>query len=94
MLNRISELQTKEIVNVRNGCRLGLISDIEIDTQTGQISAIIIYGRGKMMGLLGRDNDIVIPWDSISMIGDDAILINVDPDSPRGRERNGTGKQR
>lgn len=78
MTCRITDLRSKEIVNIRDGARLGSICDLEVDTENGRLVALVIYGRSKAMGLLGREDDIIIPWDSIDVIGDDAILVSHD----------------
>jgi YlmC/YmxH family sporulation protein len=39
---RISEFQIKDVVNVSDGKKLGNISDIDIDMNTGKIQAVII----------------------------------------------------
>jgi len=72
---KISEFQIKDVVSVSNGKRLGNIYDLEINVTTGKIEAIIIQGNAKVMGLFGRDNDIVIPWKQIVKIGTDVILV-------------------
>ncbi|RBW67361.1 YlmC/YmxH family sporulation protein [Bacillus taeanensis] len=72
---KISDFQVKDVVNVANGKKLGHIADLEINITTGKIEAIIIPGIGKMMGLLGRESDIIIPWRNIVKIGSDVILV-------------------
>ncbi|MTI66495.1 MAG: YlmC/YmxH family sporulation protein [Firmicutes bacterium] len=77
---KTSDLSEKEVVNVRDGSRLGLISDIEVNLQKGIIEAIIIPGPGKILGFFGKENDIVITWKDIVKIGKDVILINYETD--------------
>lgn len=72
---RISEFQIKDVVNVADGKKLGNISDIDIDLQTGKIEAIIISGNGKIFGLFGKEEESVIPWRNILKIGEDVILV-------------------
>lgn len=74
-MTRISEFQSKEVVNVENGRRLGHIGDLEINVSTGKIEAMVIPGQGKMLGFFGKENDITIPWRNIVRIGDDVILV-------------------
>ncbi|HET6871618.1 MAG TPA: YlmC/YmxH family sporulation protein [Sporolactobacillaceae bacterium] len=74
-MGRISEFQAKEVVNVENGKRLGHIGDLDVNLTSGKIEHLIIPGAGKMLGLLGRENDVVIPWRNIVRIGDDVILV-------------------
>lgn len=73
---KITDLRNKEIINVSNGMKMGGICDIEIDTETGDLVSVIVYGRPKALGLLGREEDIVIPWKSIKVIGDDTIIVD------------------
>lgn len=74
---KISELRTREIVNVVDGRRLGVIKDIDINMEDGKISAIILPGTGRFMGLWGREDEFVVPWEKIVKIGMDVILVEV-----------------
>ena len=42
----ISDLRAREVVNVVDGRRLGLIKDIEVDMEEGKITAIVLPGDG------------------------------------------------
>jgi YlmC/YmxH family sporulation protein len=75
MLVRVSDLRAREVVNVVDGRRLGPICDMEIDLTTGQVTSIMVPGPSKLMGILGRYNDYVIPWSKIKRIGMDVILV-------------------
>ncbi len=70
-----SDLKMKEVINVIDGKRLGTITDIEIDIDTGRLTAIVVPGAGKFLGLFGRNEDVVIPWEKINKIGSDVILV-------------------
>jgi YlmC/YmxH family sporulation protein len=72
---KISEFQIKDVVNVSDGKRLGNIGDIEINLSTGKIEAVVISGSGRVLGLFGKDNEVVIPWKNIIKIGQDVILV-------------------
>ena len=76
---RIAELKAKQVVCVKNGCVLGYISDVEINTSLGKIENIVIFGRLRFFGLLGREDDIIIPWSEIEVIGRETVLVNTDP---------------
>nr|WP_318540758.1 YlmC/YmxH family sporulation protein [Terribacillus saccharophilus] len=71
----LTELQMKDIVLMENGKKVGNVSDLEINEQNGHISAIIVTLRGKMMGLFGKEEELVVPWNQIITIGTDVILI-------------------
>ena len=79
MLCRIDELKNKQVVCVKAGCVLGFVSDAELDTENGSLTAVIIFGRFKFFGLFGKEDDIVIPWNDIKVIGNETILVNSQP---------------
>lgn len=72
---KTSDLKVKEVVNILDGKRLGGIADIEIDIDTGKLTAIVVPGSGRFLGFFGRSDDIVIPWTKINKIGLDVILV-------------------
>lgn len=76
---KISDLRVREVVNVIDGRRLGLIKDIDIDLEAGRIAAIVLPGQGRFMGLFGKDDELVVPWDKIRKIGMDVILVELPP---------------
>ena len=76
---RIGDLRNKQVVCVRNGCVLGFVSDVEINTSDGRLEAIVIFSRSRLLGVLGRDDDIVIPWSEIEVIGQETVLVATDP---------------
>ena len=76
MICRIDEMRNKQVVSIKDGTVLGFVSDIELDTQNGSLVAIIILGRPKFFGFFGREDDIIIRWDDIEVIGKETILVN------------------
>ncbi len=82
-LCRITDLRNKEVINSQSGCRLGCVDDVEIDTVTARLISVIIYGRPRLFGLLGRCDDIIIKWDHITLVGEDTILVSQCPVSHR-----------
>lgn len=78
MLCRIDDLRNKQVVCVSDGCVLGFVSDVEMDTESGALTAIIIFGRLRFFGLLGREEDIVIPWNDIKVIGGETVLVKTE----------------
>lgn len=78
MICRFDDLRCKEIINIKTGCKLGYPDDIEFDTCTAKICKIIVYGKAKFFGLFGREEDFVIPWCDIEIIGQDTILVTCD----------------
>jgi YlmC/YmxH family sporulation protein len=68
----------KDVIDIKTGRKLGELIDVEIDHETGKITAIVVPGESKMFGLLGGGPDIVIPWTKIKKIGPDVILVEID----------------
>ena len=88
MLTKFSQLRCKEVICLSDGRRLGFISDARIDICTGSIVAIIVPGPCRVLGMLGRTGDYVIPWKAIKRIGPDIVLVDIGCDEclfPRGR---------
>jgi YlmC/YmxH family sporulation protein len=71
----VSDLKLKEVINVIDGKRLGAITDIEIDVESGRLTAIVVPGNSRFLGLFGRNEDVIIPWEKINKIGFDVILV-------------------
>ena len=79
MLSRISDIRNKQIVCVKNGCVFGYPADVEFTCPEGRAESVIIQGRPRFLGLFGREDDIVIPWNEIEVIGQETILVKTDP---------------
>ena len=75
---RLCELRQKEVINCRDGERLGFVCDLEFDLHTCNICAIIVPGPCALFGFLGRDHEYVIDMNAIRQIGTDVILVDVD----------------
>lgn len=73
---RLSELQSKEIIDISTGKRVGNIIDVSINID-GNIERLILEERiGSKRLLRNSKDEITIYWDKIVKIGDDTILIN------------------
>lgn len=77
---RITDLRYKEVVNVRDGRCLGCVSDVEVDTVTARVVSLVIFGRFKLFGLFFKEEDTIIRWCDIEVIGEDTILVNLGPE--------------
>ena len=68
-------MRQKEVINISDGKRLGFVCDVGFDLEEGQIQSLIVPGESRM-GLFGKSQDIIIPWDSIRKIGNDIVLVD------------------
>ena len=73
---RLGDLRYREVINISTGGRLGYVSDAILDLQEGRISALIVPGPARFFGVLGRESDYILPWNAISQMGSDIILID------------------
>ena len=69
-------LREKEVINLCDGSRLGCPEDFEIDASNGKITSIIVPRPSGFLGL-SHCYDLIIPWNRIECIGEDAILVRL-----------------
>ena len=77
MSERFSALCCKEVINVCDGSRMGYVSDLELDLETGRVLALIVPGPGRFFGLFPGKEEYVILWSRVCKIGDDIVLVDV-----------------
>lgn len=87
MVCRIAQLQYKEVIDIVDGTRYGFVGDVELDPQHGSIESIVVRGRLRFFGLLGREPDEVFPWQAVRRFGEDIILVDGSARSSRDRHR-------
>ena len=75
MQTRIADLRCKEVISVADGSRFGYVGDMEVDLDSGQVRSLVVPGRRRLFGLLGREADRYIPWASVRRFGEDTILV-------------------
>jgi YlmC/YmxH family sporulation protein len=75
---KISDFQSKDVVNIVDGKKLGQVSDLELDLRHGKIDSIVVPSNGKFFGFFGGGTDVVIPWRNIVKIGMDVVLVKLD----------------
>jgi YlmC/YmxH family sporulation protein len=86
---RIVDIKRKEVINIEDGNRIGYVGDVEIDMQSGKVFAIVISGKLKLFGLLGRQEDIIIEWEKVHVIGEEIILVYYEtPHNPKRKSNN------
>ena len=69
---RLSDLQLKEIVNISNGKRVGMIIDVNVDDKGNIINLVLEDKRGRKFS----HEEYNISWNQIVKIGDDIILVD------------------
>lgn len=71
------DFKHKEVINIKDGKRLGYVQDVCADLESGTITSIIVPGNSKMFNVFYGSNEIVIPWQNIKCIGEDLILVEL-----------------
>ncbi len=71
----LSELQTKEVIVMQSGKRLGFIDDLEINEQSGLITGLIILDKQMKGSFFNKPEEKRISWEQIVTIGSDIILV-------------------
>ena len=73
---RISDIMEKEIINVKNGKKLGFITDIDLDVENGKVSSFSITGSSGNFFSRGAEIDTVF-WRDILRICCDTIIVSI-----------------
>lgn len=74
---RITDLRSREVIDVIKGRRLGFVEDLQLDPTEGRISALIVPGGPRFLGMFGRERDYVIPWEYVIKVGEDVVLVEL-----------------
>lgn len=75
-----SELRCKDVINVCEGRKLGKPIDI-IFNEKAFVEAIVVPGPTNFWSSLRIDREgVAVPWSKIRCIGDDVILVDLEPD--------------
>ncbi|MFZ3102234.1 MAG: YlmC/YmxH family sporulation protein [Desulfitobacteriaceae bacterium] len=88
----LSDLGGKEIINLFDGSKLGLIGDADLAISAkGEIEAIILTSRsgftGFFAGMGERDRDLfVIPWQAVKKVGAEVIIVDMQNKAEKSRK--------
>lgn len=72
----LSELQSKQIVNIKDGKNIGKIVDAVIDNN-GNMQSFIVQRQKILMSMISSKGDVEIKWNQIKKIGHDVILVDI-----------------
>ena len=70
---RLSDLQSKKIIDITSGCSIGNVVDI-IFSDDGKIQSLIL-SSGKGFSLFNKEGEEQVTWNQITKIGEDVILV-------------------
>ena len=84
---RFTDLCNKDVINIKDGCKLGCVADVELDPCTGFIAAVIVAGPSRLFGILGRDDDCIVPWKCVEKISSDVVLVCIEHQHDSSRRK-------
>jgi YlmC/YmxH family sporulation protein len=73
---KLSELQRKDIINIKDGKKVGKIIDVEFDSN-GYMIKFIIEKAHFVKSLFTQSEEIYIKFTQIKKMGEDVILIDI-----------------
>ena len=71
----LSDLQTKDVINMRDGNNLGRIIDARVES-SGKINYFVVEEK-KILRKVTRGSDMTINFEKIKKIGEDVILVEL-----------------
>jgi len=79
----LSELEGKEIINIYDGNRVGMIagSDLIFNPRTGELESILIPQYNGILSMFSSEKYLSIPWDSVIKIGEQVIIVDLNSDN-------------
>lgn len=79
---RFSDLQKKEVIEVKKGTFLGFVQDATIDMKNGKIAILQIGGAEKSLFLDSKIKDLKqVKYDDVLTIGKDIVLVGKKTDT-------------
>ncbi len=72
-------MQSKDVINICNGKKVGFVSDVEIDVMCYSILGIYVERNcyTKLLMFFKAPPTIYIPKENIMSIGEDVIIVNI-----------------
>ena len=71
----LSDLQRKDIVNIKDGKKLGKIIDVEI-SKDGKVESILTSGGKVIKNFFNPEKESRVRFDDIKSMGEDVILVD------------------
>ena len=73
---RLSDLQKKNVIDIKSGKMIGVIIDVNI-SMNGNMTSLVV-DSGKFFSRFSSHGEIEIGWSQINKIGEDVILVSID----------------
>lgn len=73
---RLSDLQHKDVINIKDGKKIGNIIDIMIESN-GTMTGLVVEKSKFLISMFSNKDEIIINWNQIEKIGEDVILVSI-----------------
>lgn len=70
----LRELSKKDVIQLPGGQNLGRADDLRFD-ESARVEGLVLLGRPRLWGLLGRGEEMFIPWAEVESVGADVVLV-------------------
>lgn len=78
MRERLTHLREKEVVNLRDGTKVGFVTNMELglDGKTGRVVCLVIPRRRSWPVLLKGRKEVQIPWHKVRRVSGELIIVD------------------
>ena len=73
---RISDLQSRTVINLLDGKNVGNIIDFEINDE-GSVIGFVVEKYKFLISSFSSKKELLIKWNQVKKIGEDVILVDV-----------------
>ena len=70
----VDELSRKDVINVRDGCRIGFVRDVELD-ENGRAASVTVERTGQRGSPFRKAELLKVRWEDIVVIGKETVLV-------------------
>lgn len=72
---RLSELQSKDVISILDGKKIGSIIDVKIEEASGKILSLVVEPNRFFLNIFSLKEEFEVHWMDIKKIGEDVILV-------------------
>jgi YlmC/YmxH family sporulation protein len=74
---RLSDLQSKDVISIIDGKKIGSIIDINIEEESGKIASLVVEPTHFFLNVFSAHQEFEVQWSDIEKIGEDVILVKM-----------------
>ncbi len=73
-------LQSKDVINICTGRRIGYVCDVILDEQCLRLEALVVEGNAwmRLICFFKAPQSYIIPMPCVKSIGEDVILVDIE----------------